>query len=185
MIFVPTVLDPLIDSAPHIIQSKWIWLRATDFDRLLGGCDVRAILAVGHAGLKLVAPPVLCLRASACRIFPFGFAWESISLSGRAREPSNKLLCITPAYVRDGRIIFSGRHEPTSFCGSAFIPFPHGNRKFADSKRLYSYLMHRLFRNIFIATHGEATATKRVHFRLTDRSELRSGWGYRRRRGLL
>src|ERR1700680_5021776 len=143
------VLHPLIDAATHIIQPKRIWLKAADLDRLLGGYRVSAILAIGHAGLKLVAPPVLCLCASARCILPFGFAWESICLSRCAGEPSDKLLCITPAYVRDGRIIFSGRHESTCFCDGAFIPFPHRNRKFADGKRLYSYLMNRLFRNIF------------------------------------
>jgi hypothetical protein len=105
---VPTILYPLIDAATHIIQPERIWRKTADLDWLLGGCNVIAVLAIGHAGLKLVAPPVLGLRAAAGGIFPFGFAREPIWLSRCAREPGNKLLGIAPDYVRDGRLVFAG-----------------------------------------------------------------------------
>ena len=107
IILVPAILYPLIDAATHVIQPKRIWPETPDLDGLLGGCDVSAVLAIGHAGQKLVAPPVLCLRAAAGGIFPFGFAWEPIGLACCAREPGNKLLGIAPAYVRDGRVIIA------------------------------------------------------------------------------
>jgi len=154
---VPAVLDPLIDTATHIIQSKRIWLEAADLDRLLSGRDVTAILAIGYSGLKLIAPPVLCLRSSSCCIFPFSFGWESVGFSSGFREPRDVLLGVGPTYIRDGRIVLSGRHERTSLCSRAFIPFAYGDREFADCKRLDRYLMNRLFRNFFIATHREAT----------------------------
>src|SRR6202158_1395199 len=125
VVLVPAILYPLIDAAAHIVQSKRIWLEAADLDRVLGGRGVGAILAIGHAGLKLIAPPVLCLRASARRIFPFSFGWESKCLSSGLREPRDILPGIAPAYIGDRRIVFSGRCEPACFCGSAFIPFPY------------------------------------------------------------
>src|SRR3954467_15327932 len=123
--FMPAVLDPLIYAATHIVQSKRIRLEAACLDWLLGCCDVGAIFTIGHAGLKLVAPPVLCLRASARCIFPFSFGWESICLSSNFRQPRGILLGIAPTYVRNRRVIFSGRHGLTLFCGNAFIPLPH------------------------------------------------------------
>src|SRR5215203_1305713 len=73
IIFVPAVLDPLIDAAAHIEQPKRIWLQAADLDRLVGDQNVAAVLAIDHAGLKLIAPPVSGLRAAARGIFPFSF----------------------------------------------------------------------------------------------------------------
>ena len=94
VILVPAVLYPLIDAAAHIVQSKRIWLKAANLDRLLGSCEVIAILTIGHAGLKLISPPVLCLRASTRCIFPFRFTWEPICFSHCAREPSDEELRI-------------------------------------------------------------------------------------------
>ena len=158
VIFVPAVLDPLINAATHIEQSKRIWLEAADLDWLLSGRDVSAILAIGHSGLKLIAPPVLCLRSSARCIFPFSFSRESVGFSSGFREPRNVLPGVGPTYIRDGRVVLSSRHERTCLCSRAFIPFPYGDRKFADGKRLDRYLMNRLFRIVFNATHREATA---------------------------
>jgi hypothetical protein len=80
IILVPTILYPLIDTTTHVMQPKRIGLETADLDWLLGDCNVIAVLAIGHAGLKLVAPPVLRLRAPTGGIFPFGFAWQPICL---------------------------------------------------------------------------------------------------------
>src|ERR1700743_618913 len=86
---VPAVLYPLIDTTTHVIEPKWIRLEIANLDGLVADRDVGAILAVGHAGLQLVAPPVFRLRSSARGIFPFGFAWEPVGLSGSVREPGD------------------------------------------------------------------------------------------------
>src|ERR1700730_6212105 len=169
IILVPAILYPLIDAATHIIQPKRIWPKAPDLDWLLGGCNVSAVLAIGHARLKLVAPPVLCLRATTGGIFPLCFAWEPICLSRCAREPNNKLLGIAPAYVRDGRVIFAGCHERTCLRCSAFVPFANGNRIPTDRKRLDSDLVSWLLCDFVITSHYEVTAAKHVHFGLSDR----------------
>src|SRR5260370_12732586 len=104
------MLRPQIDATTHIIKPNRNCPKRPDLDWLLGGCDVRAILAIGHDRFKLVAPPVLCLRSSARSIFPFGFARESVCLSRRAREPSDKLFGIAPAHIPDGRTILAASH---------------------------------------------------------------------------
>ncbi len=112
VILVPAVLHALIDAATHIMKSERIWPEAADLNWLFNVSDVSAIVAIDHARSKLVTPPILCLRAAACGVFPFGFAWQPICLSCCAGEPANKPLGITPAYIRDGRIIFAGRNAP-------------------------------------------------------------------------
>ena len=168
IVFVPAVLDPLIDAATHIVQSKRICPEAADLDRLLRSCDIRAVLTVSHAGLELIAPPVLRLGTTARGIFPFSFRRKPIGLSRRLSEPCDILFGIGPAYVRHGCLVFSSRHEPACFCGSAFIPLSYGNWKFADRERLDCNLMNRLFRTFFIAAHCEAAAPERAHLRLAD-----------------
>src|SRR5712691_13365513 len=175
IILVPTVLYPLIDAATHVIQPERIRLEAADLDRLLGGRDVGAILAIGHAGLKLVAPPVLGLRTCTRGVFPFGFAWEPIWLSGCAREPGHELLGIAPAYVGDRRVILAGCHERTCLRRGAFVPFANGNRILTDRKRLDGDLVRRLLRGIVIAAHGEAAAANCLHLGLPDRRGQRCG----------
>ena len=183
IVLVPAILYPLIDAAAHIIQPKRIWLKAPDLDRLLGGCDVGAILAIGHARFKLVAPPVLCLRSSARSIFPFGFARESICLSRRAREPSDKLFGIAPAHVRDGRVILAGSHETACLRGCAFVPLADSHGVLADRKRLDRDLVSWLLCYIVIAPHYETTASNWVHLGLSDRRHRLCG-GRGRRSGL-
>src|SRR3981189_2537459 len=177
IILVPTVLYPLIDAATHVIQPERIRLETADLDRLLGGRDVSAILAIGHAGLKLVAPPVLGLRASTRGIFPFGFAWEPICLSGCAREPGHELLGIAPADIGDRRVILAGCHERTCFRRGAFVTFANRNRILTDRKRLDAGLVGLLLRSIVIAAHGEAAATHCLHLGLPDRCGQRCGGG--------
>ena len=132
----PAVLHPLIDTATHIMQSERIWPEAADLNWLLNVSDVSAIAAIDHARSKLVTPPILCLRAAACGVFPFGFAWQPICLSCCASEPANKLFGVTPAYIRDGRIIFAGRNETARVRRSAFIPFADRNRMLLIAKGL-------------------------------------------------
>src|SRR5712672_4223065 len=177
IILVPAVLYPLIDAATHVIQPERIRLEAAYLDRLLDGRDVSAILAIGHAGLKLVAPPVLGLRASTRGIFPFGFAWDPICLSGCAREPGHELLGIAPADIGDRRVILAGCHERTCLRRGAFVPFANRNRILTDRKRLDADLVGRLLRGIVIAAHGEAAVTHCLHLGLPDRSGQR--WGGR------
>src|SRR5215210_4657991 len=137
VISVPAILHPLVNAATHVMQSKRIWRKTANLDRLLGGCDVGAILAIGHAGLELVTPPILGLRAATRPILPFGFRRQSIGLSSHLSEPGDVLLRVGPADVRDGCVLFSAGYEAACFCRSAFIPFPNRNREFADSKGLY------------------------------------------------
>ena len=175
VILVPAVLHPLIDAATHIIQPKRIWLEAADLERLLGGCDVSAILAIGHVGLKLVAPPVFCLRASTRGIFPFGFARKPIGFVGRIREPRDELLGIAPAYVGDGRVVLAGCHERACLRSGALVPVANRNRILTDCKRLDRDLMRWLLRDIVIAAHGEAAAANCFHLGLSDRRGRRCG----------
>src|SRR5690242_19712023 len=105
VVSVPAVLDPLIDATPHIVQSKRICPEAADLDRLLRSRDIGAILAVGHAGLQLIAPPIFRLGTTARRIFPFSFCWKSIGLSRRLSEPGDVLFGIGPAYIRHGCVV--------------------------------------------------------------------------------
>src|ERR1700676_5399275 len=107
IIFVPAILYPLIDPTAHIVQSKWIGFKTADLDRLVGRCDVGAILAICHAGLQLVAPPILGLGSSSRGIFPFGFARKPVGPSRGVREPRGILLGIAPAYIRDRRLVVS------------------------------------------------------------------------------
>src|SRR5215831_2236124 len=107
----PTILHPLINAAAHVVKPKWIWLEAADLDGLFGGSDVSAVLAIGHAGLELIAPPVLRLRSASRGIFPFGFAWEPIGLVCCTRKPGNELLGIAPVYVRDRRVTLAVCHR--------------------------------------------------------------------------
>ena len=100
VVFMPAVLYPLINAATHIVQAKRIWSEAADLDRLLGAGNVDAILAIGHTCLQLIAPPVLRLRACSRSIFPFSLTRKSIRLARCARQPSDKLLGITPAHIR-------------------------------------------------------------------------------------
>jgi hypothetical protein len=124
---VPAILYPLIDTTAHIVQPKWIGFETANLDRLVGCCDVGAILAIGQAGLQLVAPPILRLGSSSRGIFPFGFARKPVGPSRGVRAPRDILLGIAPTYIRDGRIVFPGCREATCFCGSAIIPFPHSD----------------------------------------------------------
>ena len=79
IVSVPAVFDPLIDGATHIKQPKRIWLQAADLDRLVDGWNVAAVLAIDHAGLKLIPPPVSGLRAAARRIFPFSLSRQTLA----------------------------------------------------------------------------------------------------------
>src|SRR6185437_5345654 len=162
---VPTILYPLIDAAAHIIQPKRIWLETADLHRLIGSRDVGAILAIRHSELKLVAPPVFCLRPAAGGIFPFGFGWKPICLSGCGREPGNIVLGIAPAYVRDRCIILAGCHERARFRQSAFVPFANGNRILTDRERPDRDLVRWLLREVVVAAHDETAAGKRLHLR--------------------
>src|SRR5689334_3858054 len=86
IVVMPAISYPLMDVTPHIIKAKRIWLKAT---RLLGlGRIVIVIesLAVGSAGLELVAPPVPCLGARAGGVLPFGLGGQSVVLSCRRIE---------------------------------------------------------------------------------------------------
>src|SRR5260370_35527830 len=109
------------------------------------------------------------------RILPLGFAWEPICHSCCSREPGDKLLCIAPAYVRDGRIIFAGCDERTCLRSGAFVPVANGNRILADRKRFYRDLVSWLLCDIVIATHCEAAAANRVHLGFSDRRGRRCG----------
>ena len=169
IVLVPAVLNPLIDAAAHVVESKGIWLEAAHLDRLLGGRDVGAIPAIGHARLKLVAPPVLGLGTSASRIFPFSFAWKPVRLPRRGRKPGDILLGIAPAYIRDRRIILAGRRETTCLGGRAFVPFANRDRILTDGERLYRDLAGWLLRGIVIAPHREGSATNGLHLGLSDR----------------
>src|SRR3984885_12670912 len=175
----PAVLYPLIDAATHIVQAKRIWLEAAELGRLLGAGSVRAILAVGHPRLKLVAPPVPGLGARSRGIFPFSLARKSIRLSRCASEPGDKLLGVTPAHIGDGRIIFARCRECTSLGSGAFVPVANGNRILTDGKRLNRDLMSWPLREVIVATHCKATAVNRLHLRLSDGGRRRCG----RRRG--
>src|SRR5438128_10924938 len=183
MVSVPAVFDPLIDGATHIKQPKRIWLETADLDRLIDGRNVAAVLAIDHAGLKLIAPPEFGPRAAARRIFPFSFAWQSIWLAGDFREPRGILPGIAPAHVCNRRIVLSARRESACLCGGACIPFPHGDRKFPHRKRLDRYLTDRLFRNVFVAAHREAATPKRDHLGFSNRCGRRRCWLSRRRGG--
>src|ERR1700722_7552715 len=171
----PAVLYPLIDAAAHIVQAKRVWLEAADLGRLLDAGSVGAILAIGHTRLKLIAPPVLRLRASSRGIFPFSLARKSIRLSRCAREPGGELLGVTPAHIGDGCIIFAGCRECTSLRGGAFVPVANGNRILTDRKRLDRDLMSWPLREVVVATHCKAAAAKRLHLRLSDRWRWRCG----------
>src|SRR6516164_8402369 len=102
---VPAILHPLVDAAAHIVQPERIWLEAADLDRLFSNRDIRAVLAIGHALLKLVAPPIPCLLPPARRVFPFGFAWQPIGPVQSVCEPRDELLGIAPAHIRDRGVI--------------------------------------------------------------------------------
>ena len=80
VVFMPAVLYPLIDAATHIVQAERIWLKAADLDRLLGGGDVGAILTIGHARLRLIAPPVPRLRACPRSVFPFSLGRQAVPM---------------------------------------------------------------------------------------------------------
>src|SRR5437868_1963483 len=100
----PAILHPLVDATTHVIQPKRICPETADLDGLFGGRFASAVLAIGHARLKLVAPPIFGLRSTAGGIFPFRLARQSICLARCACEPGSELPGFAPADVRDGRI---------------------------------------------------------------------------------
>src|SRR5581483_11564926 len=87
IILMPAIGDPLGDAAAHIMKAEGIGGKAPDLDGVMGIVRLAAALAGGDAGLHLVAPPILGLRAAARRIFPFGLARQAIGCAGGARKP--------------------------------------------------------------------------------------------------
>src|SRR5690348_3365485 len=108
IVLVPAILDPLIDTAAHIVQPEWICLEASHLDGLLlGGCDGRAVPAVGQAGLQLVAPPVLRLGSAARGVLPLGLGREPVWLAGGTREPGDIMPGVIPAHVGDRGVVLA------------------------------------------------------------------------------
>src|SRR5262249_48791760 len=138
---VPAILHPLVDAAAHVVQPKRVWLEAADLDRLLSRRDVRAVLAIGHALLKLVAPPVARLRSPARRLLPSRCARQPIGSVQGVREPCDELPGVAVAHIRDRGVILATCREGASLRRSALVPFADGNRITADRERLDAHLM--------------------------------------------
>src|SRR3954452_12437354 len=153
----PAVLDPLIDTAAHVVEPERIRPEAADLRRLLGR-EITAILATGHARLQLVAPPIFGLRSATRGIFPFGFARKPISLLRRLSEIGRILLRVGPAHIADRRIVLADGREAARLCSGALIPFLHGHRIFSDRERLDGYLMDGTLGRVVIASHRKAAA---------------------------
>src|SRR5882757_10969730 len=87
IILVPTILDPLIDTAAHVVKAERVGQEAADLQRLPWIVGLVAALAIGEARLRLVAPPVFRGAAAARRVFPLRLARQAVLLLRRLREP--------------------------------------------------------------------------------------------------
>src|SRR4029077_1840614 len=63
-------------------EAKWIGPETSDLFGLADG-GTAAVLAIGHPGLQLIAPPVFRLRSPARGTLPLGFARKPVGLSRR------------------------------------------------------------------------------------------------------
>src|SRR6266436_3164298 len=80
IVLVPAILDPLIDAAAHVVETERIGQEAAGLQRLLGVVGLVAPLAIGHALLRMVAPPVARYAAAARRVFPLRLARQPVIL---------------------------------------------------------------------------------------------------------
>lgn len=155
---VPAILHPLINAAAHVVKPERVWFETAGVDRLLRGGNVGAALAIGQAGLELIAPPELRLRSAACGVFPFGLAWKPIGSVCHGRKPGDELSGISPAHIRHRRLVVALCHELARLGGRALVPFAHGNRIAADGNRLERDPMNGLLGDIVVAAHQEGAA---------------------------
>src|SRR5215472_6789265 len=74
IVFVPAVSHPLIHPAAHVIKTEGVGSETAGFGWTRGVVDLAASLAIDHAALQLVAPPISRLRAATRGVFPFRLA---------------------------------------------------------------------------------------------------------------
>src|SRR3981081_4294614 len=106
IIIVPAILHPLRGIACGIVQAEGVGLVRPDRRGLLGRARV-ALPAVRLAGAHVPAPPIWAVRSAPGGVFPFGFAWQPVGLSGFLRKPGHKRLGIEPADIDDRAVAAS------------------------------------------------------------------------------
>src|SRR6185437_7354200 len=75
-------------------------------------------VAVDHARLELVTPPIFGGHACSRRILPFSFSRKPVFLLSDLREPFGKLSRVTPAHIGNRGITIIARYS-TGTCVAA------------------------------------------------------------------
>src|SRR5665213_873362 len=98
IVVVPAILDPFGGVAGGVVEPETVRPERAGGDGFWGG-RAAARFALRVARADLAAPPERRFGSRARRIFPFGLAGQSVSLSGLLRQPGEVEFGIVPAHI--------------------------------------------------------------------------------------
>src|SRR5262249_50629907 len=101
VIFVPAVLDPLIDIAVHVVETESVGPKRADGCGRLVVPPAAAVLAIGVIGADGLAPGISCGAAGPRRVFPFGFRQQAVWFAGLLRYPRHEKTGVFPIDIDD------------------------------------------------------------------------------------
>src|ERR1700751_5777563 len=122
IIFVPAVGHPLINPAAHVIKTEGVGFETACFGGMRRVVALAAPLAVGHAALYVLAPPIAGLRAAPRGVFPFSLAQQPEPAVCALSKPRHELLSILPAQIGRGLLILAHWHRGAGLGGNALVP---------------------------------------------------------------